>query len=47
MSILEVPGARLYFETHGSGPLLLMVVGATGSADSFKMVAQRVCSKRG
>ena len=23
MSILDVPGARLYYETHGSGPLLL------------------------
>jgi acetyltransferase/esterase len=37
MSILEVPGAQLYFETHGSGPLLLLVPGATGSADSFKV----------
>ncbi len=32
MSILEVPGARLYYETHGSGPLMLMVPGANGEA---------------
>ena len=36
MSILDVPGARLYYETHGSGPLLLMVPGAAGQADPFK-----------
>jgi len=36
---LEVPGARLYYETHGSGPVMLMVPGATGTGDSFKMVA--------
>ena len=40
MSILEVSCARLYYESHGSGPLLLMVPGATGSGDSFKSVAQ-------
>ena len=38
MSILKVPGARLYYETHGSGPLLLMVPGAAGQADPFKRV---------
>jgi len=37
-SILEVPGARLYYETHGSGPVMLMVPGASGTADSFKSV---------
>jgi acetyltransferase/esterase len=38
--ILEVPGAALYYETHGSGPLMLMVPGAAGSADSFRMVTE-------
>src|SRR5262245_14383550 len=38
-SILEVPGARLSYETHGSGPVMLMVPGATGSAYSFQGVA--------
>ena len=36
---LEVPGARLYYETYGGGPVILMVPGANGSADTFKMLA--------
>jgi acetyltransferase/esterase len=35
MSILEVPGARLYYETCGSGRLMLMVPGASGEAGVF------------
>jgi len=31
MSFLEVPGARLYYGTRGSGPLMLLVPGAGGS----------------
>jgi len=42
MSILEVPGARLSYETHGSGPLLLMVPGANGDADGFKKVTEHL-----
>ena len=41
-SILEVPGARLYYETHGSGPVMLMVPGATGTADSFRGVTEHL-----
>ncbi|MDQ2831687.1 MAG: alpha/beta hydrolase, partial [Chloroflexota bacterium] len=44
MSILDVPGARLYYETHGSGPLLLMVPGAAGTADSFKRVTDHLAA---
>jgi pimeloyl-ACP methyl ester carboxylesterase len=44
MSILEVPGARLYYETHGSGPLMLMVPGANGEADVFKMVTEHLAT---
>ena len=44
MSILEVPGARLYYETHGSGPLMLMVPGANGEADIFKMVREHLAA---
>src|SRR5262245_49335648 len=40
MSIFDVPGARLYYETHGSGPLLLMVPGASGTADIFTRVTE-------
>jgi len=41
-SILEVPGARLYYETHGSGPVMLMVPGASGTADSFKSITEHL-----
>jgi len=44
MSILEVPGAQLYYETHGSGPLMLMVPGATGVADGFRMVTEHLAA---
>jgi pimeloyl-ACP methyl ester carboxylesterase len=44
MSILEVPGARLYHETHGSGPLLLLVPGASGEAGSFKLVTSHLAA---
>jgi pimeloyl-ACP methyl ester carboxylesterase len=39
MSFLDVPGARLYYETHSDGPLFIMVPGASGTADSFRAVA--------
>lgn len=45
MSILEVPGARLYYESHGSGPLMLMIPGASGSADSFKGVTEHLAAR--
>src|SRR5919197_3852675 len=44
MSILEVPGARLYFEIHGNGPLMVMVPGATGTADSFNRVKDHLAA---
>jgi pimeloyl-ACP methyl ester carboxylesterase len=44
MSILVLPGARLYYETHGRGPLLLMVPGASGTADIFKGVAAQLAA---
>jgi len=44
MSILDVPGARLYYETHGSGPLLLMVPGANGDADIFQGVTEHLAA---
>ena len=36
MSFLDVPGARLAYETHGSGPLLLLIPGAFGSGAVFR-----------
>jgi acetyltransferase/esterase len=43
-SILEVPGARLYYETHGSGPVMVMIPGATGTADSFRRLTEHVAA---
>ncbi|ALV33079.1 hypothetical protein AS200_14225 [Streptomyces sp. CdTB01] len=40
MSTFDVPGAQLYYETRGSGPLMLMIPGANGDADAFGMVAE-------
>ena len=45
MTVLDVPGARLYYETRGSGPLLVMVPGAAGHGDSFAMVAQHLAAR--
>jgi acetyltransferase/esterase len=44
MSFLEVPGARLYYEAIGNGPLLLLVPGASGSGDSFRGVVQHLAA---
>jgi hypothetical protein len=44
MSTLEVPGAQLYYETHGKGPLMLMVPGASGTAHIFEGVTEHLAS---
>ena len=38
MSSLDVPGARLYYETRGSGPLLLMI-GSPMDSGPFRPLA--------
>src|SRR5262245_15461700 len=45
MSTLEVPGARLHYETHGSGPLLLMVPGSSGTGDPFAPVTHHLTAR--
>jgi pimeloyl-ACP methyl ester carboxylesterase len=45
MSTLSAPGARLYYETHGSGPLMLMIAGASGSGDPFKRAADYLAAR--
>ena len=45
MSTLSAPGARLYYETHGSGPLMLMIAGASGSDDPFKRAADYLAAR--
>ncbi len=42
MTTIDVPGARLYYETLGSGPLLVMIPGASGTADTFRTVAEHL-----
>jgi pimeloyl-ACP methyl ester carboxylesterase len=44
-NILEVPGARLYYETHGSGPVMVMVPGASGTADSFRRLREHLAAQ--
>lgn len=40
--ILQVPGASLYYEVRGSGPVLLMIHGGGGDADKFLNVANHL-----
>jgi pimeloyl-ACP methyl ester carboxylesterase len=39
---LPVPGASLYYEVRGSGPVLLMIPGGPMDADGFKQIAERL-----
>jgi len=39
---LPVPGASLYYEVRGSGPVLLMIPGGPMDADGFKEIAERL-----
>lgn len=39
MVYLEVPGASLYYETVGNGPLLLTISGANGDAEVWRPLA--------
>src|SRR5262245_26125927 len=45
MGLLEVSGARLYYESHGRGPLMVMVPGANGDARAFESVAQHLAAR--
>jgi len=38
----NVPGAQLYYETTGSGPLLLCISGANGEADIWRFLAEQL-----
>ena len=44
MGFLAGAGARLYFETHGSGPLMVMVPGANGTAAIFNRVTAHLAA---
>jgi acetyltransferase/esterase len=45
MSYLDVPGARLYYEVHGSGPTMVMIPGAGGAGAVFAMVAEHLAPR--
>ena len=40
MAYLEVPGASLYHEVVGKGPLVLCITGAIGNVEPFKGLAE-------
>src|SRR5699024_2851002 len=40
MGVLNVPDAQLYYETRGTGPLLIMIPGASGDARTFTAVSR-------
>ena len=42
MPLFDVPGAALYYETLGEGPLLLCISGANGSADLWKPLVRQL-----
>ncbi|MVA98201.1 alpha/beta fold hydrolase [Nitratireductor sp. CAU 1489] len=44
-SMLKVPGARLYYEVHGQGPLLLMIAGGPTDAGVFTGLAQHLANR--
>lgn len=44
MSYLEVPGARLYYEVRGAGPLILLIPGANGDATGFPPFADQLAT---
>ncbi len=39
MSTLKVPGAQLYYEASGDGPLLILIPGAKGEGEVFRPLA--------
>jgi pimeloyl-ACP methyl ester carboxylesterase len=42
---LKVPGATLYYETQGSGPLLLLIPGGPADAGAFAILSSRLADR--
>ncbi|WP_201298159.1 alpha/beta fold hydrolase [Nocardia sp. CY41] len=42
---LAVPGATLYYEQRGAGPLLLLIPGGNGDAGTFDAIAERLADR--
>src|SRR5258708_31599431 len=45
MSGLTVCGAHLFYEVTGSGPLLILIPGASGTGESFRPLARHLISQ--
>ena len=45
MSTFNVPGAQLFYEVNGSGPLLILIPGASGTGESFRPLAPHLISQ--
>jgi acetyltransferase/esterase len=45
MSTLNVPGARLFYERSGHGPLLILIPGASGTGESVRPLAHHLISQ--
>ncbi|HWE91255.1 MAG TPA: alpha/beta hydrolase [Pseudonocardiaceae bacterium] len=43
--LLKVPGAQLYYEVRGSGPVLLLIVGGNGDAGTFTQAAKLLADR--
>jgi len=43
--MLEVPGASLYYEVRGTGPVLLMIPGGNGDAGPYERVANELAGR--
>jgi pimeloyl-ACP methyl ester carboxylesterase len=41
---LKVPGASIYYEVRGSGPVLLMMPGGPATASAFQRIAEQLAS---
>lgn len=44
MRILKVPGAQLSYDVSGSGPLLILIPGASGTGESFRPLEHQLIS---
>jgi pimeloyl-ACP methyl ester carboxylesterase len=44
MSTLTVPGAQLFYEVSGTGPLLILIPGASGTGESFRSFTSHLTS---
>ena len=45
MSTLKVPGAQLYYEVSGDGPLLILIPGAKGEGEIFRPLARPLAAR--